>query len=261
MSQVPPGPLLGKQNWYKLKRFINPRVLKITVTNAVCTWRCWTLPLWRFERAWHLLWSQQLRAKILSNSRQQAKPVNSNYFRKIFWKIARLLGKIKNTVSLRFRSLTFPSKKSSSERTCPYWQWIVCTEKGQWPAPMVHQRKHIHSVCCEDNYFPKGKFKFFNSLFLSVYLVFLNTFDFYCRRHSSQVAWLVYSACLHSHVLRTCCNFESKQAISITLFGRRTNNKERNLTSHGISNIQELLMLRCLHFPLTLFADRIESVK
>ena len=54
-------------------------------------------------------------------------------------------------------------------------------EKGQWPAPMVHQRKHIHSVCCEDNYFPKGKFKFFNSLFLSVYLVFLNTFDFYCR--------------------------------------------------------------------------------
>ena len=28
--------------------------------------------------------SQQLRAKILSNSRQQAKPVDSNYFRKIY---------------------------------------------------------------------------------------------------------------------------------------------------------------------------------
>ena len=39
-----------------------------------------------------------------------------------FWKIARLLGKIKNSVSLRFISLSFPIKKSSSERTCPYWQ-------------------------------------------------------------------------------------------------------------------------------------------
>ena len=29
---------------------VNPRVLKITVTYAVCTWRCWTLPLWWFER-------------------------------------------------------------------------------------------------------------------------------------------------------------------------------------------------------------------
>ena len=28
-----------------------------------------------------------------------------------FWKIARLLGKIKNTVSLRFISLSFPRKK------------------------------------------------------------------------------------------------------------------------------------------------------
>ena len=37
----------------------------------------------------------------------------------------------------------------------------------------------IHSVCCEDNYFPKEKFKLFNSLFHSVYLVFSNFF-FYC---------------------------------------------------------------------------------
>ena len=80
-------------------------------------------------------------------------------------------------------------------------------------------------------------------------------------RHSSRVAWLVYLACLHSHVLRAYCKLESKQAISFTLLGRRPNNKVRNLTSNGISNIQELPMLRCLHFPLTLFADRIESVK
>ena len=30
----------------------------------------------------------------------------------------------------------------------------------------------IHTVCCEDDYFPKGKFELFNSLFHSVYLVF-----------------------------------------------------------------------------------------
>ena len=30
----------------------------------------------------------------------------------------------------------------------------------------------IHTVSCEDNYFPKGKFKLFNCLFYSVYLVF-----------------------------------------------------------------------------------------
>ena len=31
-------------------------------------------------------------------------------------------------------------------------------------------------------------------------------------------------ACLHSHILRAYCNFESKQAIFITLFGRHANN-------------------------------------
>ena len=36
-----------------------------------------------------------------------------------------------------------------------------------------------------------------------------------------RVAWLVYLACLRSHLLRAYSNFGSKQAISITLFGRR----------------------------------------
>ena len=39
-----------------------------------------------------------------------------------------------------------------------------------------------------------------------------------------RVSWLVCLACLRSHVLRAYCNFESKQANSITLFGRRPNN-------------------------------------
>ena len=32
--------------------------------------------------------------------------------------------------------------------------------------------KDIYALCCEDNYFPKGKFKLFNRLFHLVYLVF-----------------------------------------------------------------------------------------
>ena len=38
-----------------------------------------------------------------------------------------------------------------------------------------------------------------------------------------RVAWLVYLACLRSHILRAYCNLESKQASSISLFGRRPN--------------------------------------
>ena len=41
-----------------------------------------------------------------------------------------------------------------------------------------------------------------------------------------RVAWLGYLVCLRSHVLRAYCNFESKQANSITLFGRHPNNKQ-----------------------------------
>ena len=75
--------------------------------------------------------------------------------------------------------------------------------KGRRPIPMVRGKK-IHPGCCEDSYFPKGKFKLFNSLFHSVYIAvmyqefvvcnvrsakgfmgydncFFNTFDFYCR--------------------------------------------------------------------------------
>ena len=57
-------------------------------------------------------------------------------------------------------------------------------EKGQWPVPMV-RKENIHAVCCEDNYFPKGKFKLYNSLLHSVYLVFsirlFSIANFFCR--------------------------------------------------------------------------------
>ena len=76
----------------------------------------------------------------------------------------------------------------------------------------------IHTVCCEGGYFPKGKFKLFNSLFHSVYLVCPKTLfciaDLFTVRYlwilcnedkccvvthraaDIRVAWLIYA---HTH--------------------------------------------------------------
>ena len=81
----------------------------------------------------------------------------------------------------------------------------------------------IHTVCCEGDYFPKAKFKLFNSLLHSVYLVFpkslFSTATLFAVRclwvicnedkccvvtqcaADIPVAWLVYFACLRLHVL------------------------------------------------------------
>ena len=77
----------------------------------------------------------------------------------------------------------------------------------------VHTLLGIAFLCCKvfeivkvrSSMFPVGR-AFFPVCFLS------------CMRHSRHLA------CLHSHVLRAYCNFESTQAISITLFGWRANN-------------------------------------
>ena len=46
-------------------------------------------------------------------------------------------------------------------------------EKGQWPVPMM-RKENIHAVCCEDNYFPKGKFKlYFVSLSVSCFFQYV----------------------------------------------------------------------------------------
>ena len=104
----------------------------------------------------------------------------------------------------------------------------------------------IHTVCYEDDYLPKGKSKLFNSLFHSVYLAFPKRLfpiaDLFAVRYlwvvcyedkccvvtqraaEICVAWFVYLACLRSHILRACYNFDSKQTNLITLFGRRPNN-------------------------------------
>ena len=58
------------------------------------------------------------------------------------------------------------------------------------------------------------------------------------------VAWLVYLACLRSHVLRDYCNFESKQANTITLFGRRPNNNKtcKQNRFHGWCDMEERIL-------------------
>ena len=56
-------------------------------------------------------------------------------------------------------------------------------------------------------------------------------------RHSRRLS------CLSSHVLRAYCNFESKQANSITLFGRRPNKNSRT-TLYMI-----LIYIICLNIP------------
>ena len=129
-----------------------------------------------------------------------------------FSKITRLLGTIKTTVSLRFKSSSFPSKKLSSERTCPLILVMnsLYSEKGQWSVPVV-QRKNIHAVFCEDNYFPKGKLKWFKFIslngvpFFSIAILFAVRYLWDVRNEDKccvvtyhaadfRVAWLVYLA-------------------------------------------------------------------
>ena len=49
--------------------------------------------------------------------------------------------------------------------------WRATTE-SKYIVKVLAISQTIYTVCCEDDYFPNGKFKLFNSLFHSVYLVF-----------------------------------------------------------------------------------------
>ena len=48
-----------------------------------------------------------------------------------------------------------------------------------------------HTVCCEDDYFPKGKFKLFNSLFHSVYLIFPKSLFSIADLFAERYLWVV----------------------------------------------------------------------
>ena len=52
----------------------------------------------------------------------------------------------------------------------------------------------IHTVCCEDDYFQKGNFKLFNSMFQSVYLVFSKKFFFsFGNLFAVRYLWVVWN--------------------------------------------------------------------
>ena len=55
----------------------------------------------------------------------------------------------------------------TSSLTLDNWEQKYCQTLGNKP-------NHVctNTVCCEDDYFPKGKFKLFTTLFHSVYLLF-----------------------------------------------------------------------------------------
>ena len=82
------------------------------------------------------------------------------------------------------------------------------------------------------------KFIFFFKIYPCVALTYSSQLSFrhglYLVRVVIHVNWLVYLACLLSHVLRAYCNFESKQAISISLFGRRPNNNVFPMRINGV---------------------------
>ena len=61
-----------------------------------------------------------------------------------------------------------------------------------------------------------------------------------CSDNEACGRYLRHLACLHLHVFRAYCNFKSKQANSITLFGRRPNNKEE-LPGTFMSNKAEMV--------------------
>ena len=90
----------------------------------------------------------------------------------------------------------------------------------------------MYAVCCEDDYFPKGKFKLFNSLFHSVYLIvsirLFSITDLFAMRYLWDVCnedkccvatHLCRLSFLCSHVLRAYCNFESNKRTRLLYLG------------------------------------------
>ena len=53
----------------------------------------------------------------------------------------------------------------------------------------------IHIVCCEDDFFPKGKFKLFNGLFHSVYLAFPKGLFSIANLFALRYLWDVWDVC------------------------------------------------------------------
>ena len=189
---------------YKSMRLnlLNPRVLKLTVTHPVCEWRCCTLPVLRFERermqlAYEIvLFNQILRNHLLSEHQQ--------------WNYASFKVKIKRLTSV------------SSNKFIKLQKYFICGHSSH-VIPLIETIPYLsharsRPVPMQVFWDRKSGIKYLASkasLWHAFYLVRVVRVADIC------VAWLVYLTCLRSHILRAYCNFESKQAISKTLFSFR----------------------------------------
>ena len=134
--------------------------------------------------AWHLLWLSTTEGKnnvkILAISQTRQFQLLSTDLPSNFWKIARLLDKIKkNPVSLRFISLCFPSKKWYSWRICRYWQSPMNSqynEKGQWSGENTFTPSAARTII-----FHRENLNYLIVCFTLCISFFFNTFVFYSR--------------------------------------------------------------------------------
>ena len=148
--------------------------------------------------------SQKLRVKILSHSRYKTLPaLNSRYNKK--------------------------------KRTDRYLWSGVKTFTPCAARTIIFKRESVNYLIAS---FTRSTLPFQCVCFLLLICLPCVSCGTYCNAHKCcvvthraadiRVALLDLNSCLRSHVLRAHCNFESKQANLITLFGRRPNNNRTN---------------------------------
>ena len=122
-----------------------------------------------------------------------------------FWDIGLKIHRLPN-VNMLFQLVQTQFFKSELFSCLPKDDHVI-----NWCKRLISSSSRGSELCKSGIKFPASR-----ALFLACFLPCTS-----CSRgrHSRRLA------CLLSHVLRAYCNFESKQTISSTLFGRRPNNE------------------------------------
>ena len=120
------------------------------------------------------------------------------------------------------------------------WRLLWCsTTESKNIVKLLAISQTIHTMCCEDIIISQRENLNQKVCFLLQFVRHGLSVGCICddnkccvvtyRGAKTRIAWLVYLDCLCSHILHTYCNFESKQANSITLFGQCPNYNQRLL--------------------------------
>ena len=145
---------------------------------------------WNF--AWHILWHSTTESKNFIKLLAICQTIHTVCFKDDY--IPK--GKFKLFNGL-FHSgyLVFPKCLFSiADLFAVRYLWVLCTRPWSfvWHFSLELDKLKLlaiglHTVCCVDDYFPKGKFKLFHSLFHSVYPVFTKRLfsfpDLFAVRH------------------------------------------------------------------------------